>query len=566
MVGEGMQIFSVLFLTYFLCAVGNPCERKCGVDLQPMTCHHKFTLHATTINCDHCQRKNRTAQCLNQKCDFASKLALSVNGKTPGPTIQVCLGDRIIVDVENRLPSSFETSIHWHGILQKGTPYYDGVSRVTQCPLTTGTSFSYSFVADNPGTHFYHADSVTQHADGIYGAIIVNEAGKRARENVILLGTRNDALVSGAYGALHGALVGQNKPVAKLILNGKANNENVDEFEAKLSETLFSFVNVAAYDCPFEIAMESHSFKVVNAQGSEILPVFAEKIVIYPGGRYDVEIYQIGEKCEKCVLKVSGLHKCSQLEQIKTVIRPVGDQNIATNEIKAKSLSANCSKDPSNLCNAQLEGVNPPDITFTPDLTFFLTFGHMRVPKVSNEDVEFRFVLNDIEYYPTFLDSSDEDGTLIPHINTVSFRPPSTPILSQYEDREPSFECESWANLSPAPASRPKSTCKGPPHYCECTHYIRVAVNATVKLVFRHESDSSNKNPGTFHLHGHKMYTANWRSSSDDMENTNKRPVAKDTIVVPPSGEISAFFKANNPGKQNKNKSKHFIGKTLLTI
>jgi L-ascorbate oxidase len=73
----------------------------------------------------------------------------------------VCKGDRVVVDVENQLPGSFETSIHWHGQLQRGTPFSDGVSKVTQCPVTQGFSFRYSFVADQPGTHLYYAHSGT---------------------------------------------------------------------------------------------------------------------------------------------------------------------------------------------------------------------------------------------------------------------------------------------------------------------------------------------------------------------------------------------------------------------
>lgn len=38
---------------------------------------------------------------------------------------------------------------------------------------------------------------------------------------ILLLGTRNSALFSGAYGALHGALMGLQRPVAKLVVNGQ---------------------------------------------------------------------------------------------------------------------------------------------------------------------------------------------------------------------------------------------------------------------------------------------------------------------------------------------------------
>ena len=52
----------------------------------------------------------------------------------------MCQGDEIVVDIENDLGSE-TTSIHWHGLHQKATPYMDGVPYLTQCPILPGTSF-----------------------------------------------------------------------------------------------------------------------------------------------------------------------------------------------------------------------------------------------------------------------------------------------------------------------------------------------------------------------------------------------------------------------------------------
>lgn len=60
------------------------------------------------------------------------------------------------MDVENRLPGE-STTIHWHGQLQLGTPYMDGVPNVNQCPILAGNIFRYRFKAGNPGTHFWHS-------------------------------------------------------------------------------------------------------------------------------------------------------------------------------------------------------------------------------------------------------------------------------------------------------------------------------------------------------------------------------------------------------------------------
>lgn len=77
---------------------------------------------------------------------------------TPGPPIQACVNDIIIVEVHNNVLNQ-DMSIHWHGVDQKGTPYMDGTPMITQCPIGYGQTFKYAFVASSPGTFFYHADS-----------------------------------------------------------------------------------------------------------------------------------------------------------------------------------------------------------------------------------------------------------------------------------------------------------------------------------------------------------------------------------------------------------------------
>lgn len=70
--------------------------------------------------------------------------------------MQVCAGDEIVVEVENRMTSQ-STAIHWHGIDQKRFPYMDGVPYVTQWPIGPYTVFKYRFIADDPGTYFWHS-------------------------------------------------------------------------------------------------------------------------------------------------------------------------------------------------------------------------------------------------------------------------------------------------------------------------------------------------------------------------------------------------------------------------
>lgn len=89
------------------------------------------TPNATNTVWSHCQ-------CV--LADGVERGILTVNRMIPGPSIQVCENDRVVIDVENHM-EGMELTIHWHGIWQRGTQYYDGVPFVTQCPIQQGNTF-----------------------------------------------------------------------------------------------------------------------------------------------------------------------------------------------------------------------------------------------------------------------------------------------------------------------------------------------------------------------------------------------------------------------------------------
>lgn len=46
------------------------------------------------------------------------RVIMTVNQQLPGPVINVCKGDRIIVEVTNHMPGQ-GLSMHWHGLRQQ---------------------------------------------------------------------------------------------------------------------------------------------------------------------------------------------------------------------------------------------------------------------------------------------------------------------------------------------------------------------------------------------------------------------------------------------------------------
>ncbi|CAI2177189.1 14738_t:CDS:10 [Funneliformis geosporum] len=108
---------------------------------------------------------------VNLAPDGFTRIMSTINGQYPGPTIEVNKGDRIVMNIRNELEDP--TSIHAHGIFQKGTPWFDGVPGQTQCEIPSDYEFTYNFtVPDQVGTYWYHSHDLMQYVDGIVGALI----------------------------------------------------------------------------------------------------------------------------------------------------------------------------------------------------------------------------------------------------------------------------------------------------------------------------------------------------------------------------------------------------------
>ena len=107
--------------------------------------------------------------------DGVNKSVILINGQFPGPTIEANWGDTIQVKVHNQITGPEEgTALHWHGILQRATPWFDGVPSVQQCPIPPGKSLTYQFKADLYGTTWYHSHYSAQYAGGLFGPLIIH--------------------------------------------------------------------------------------------------------------------------------------------------------------------------------------------------------------------------------------------------------------------------------------------------------------------------------------------------------------------------------------------------------
>ena len=99
---------------------------------------------------------------------------IAYNGQIPGPTIQVNVGDRVRIVVENHLDEI--TSWHPHGVRQHPNEA-DGVGFITQDPIPPGGTWSVEFTVNEASVGMYHGHDMGIHQvpNGLVGAFLVGE-------------------------------------------------------------------------------------------------------------------------------------------------------------------------------------------------------------------------------------------------------------------------------------------------------------------------------------------------------------------------------------------------------
>ena len=96
----------------------------------------------------------------------------TLNGTSPGPVLEVQVGDVVEVRLHN---ASVEggVALHWHGVDVPNAE--DGVAGVTQDAVRPGESYTYRWVAPHVGTFWYHSHQLSheQVEGGLFGGIVV---------------------------------------------------------------------------------------------------------------------------------------------------------------------------------------------------------------------------------------------------------------------------------------------------------------------------------------------------------------------------------------------------------
>ncbi len=416
----------------------------------------------------------------------------SINGVLPGPTIRVNEDDEVSVTICNNL--SEPTSIHWHGMHQRGTWFMDGVAMITQAPIPPGACYTYRFKAHPAGTHWYHSHMGVQDGDGVFGPLIVEEKENPYKndydyDRVIMI---NDwfhipseqilaNLKKGAYmrmdmGAMDMPDVGD-VPFESALINGKGrfepdSNSPLETFEVGPNDRVrFRLIN-ASSTYAFRFAIDGHNLSVIATDGALTQPHTVDNLVLDVGETYDVIV--------------------------------TADQPVSNYWVRAKTLEMD--KDHEALAILRYKGASPEEPKTKAQWGVALSLGDLK------------------PYFPRKVDSPTNNqiivlsGSMMPYqwfANGKAFDLPKKPLT---EDRNP-------------PVTQ-----------------LRIKQGEIVRAVINNPS----KMDHPFHLHGHYFHVLGVSApgsgdyNGQSLNETN--PILKDTLSIPRKGWAVVQWKADNPG------------------
>lgn len=219
-------------------------------------------------------------------CPGRSVSALTYNNRTPGPDIRVQEGDRVQVTVQNQMKIS--TSLYFHGMILPQS--VNGLPRKGGGLVGPGESYTFEFIASNPGTYWYHPQvtHAEQLSRGLCGVMVVEP------RSVPKTWERDYVLVLGQWTVGDKRVDATGKPISAktyplFLANGKS-APAIPPLEVRRGERIrLRVVNAAQQSCP--LMMTGHRFEVVAANGSESTEphTVRDTVTIQPGERMDLE-------------------------------------------------------------------------------------------------------------------------------------------------------------------------------------------------------------------------------------------------------------------------------------
>ncbi|XP_076653957.1 uncharacterized protein LOC143359705 [Halictus rubicundus] len=572
-------LFAVLLINFNLShgagnesyATAEECKRECIPGGERKICYYKFHIEFYITDGPACYYPGMEKECA--MADGFQKTILPINRMIPGPLIEVCLGDLVVVDVQNAAPGT-EVTMHWHGIFQNGYQYYDGVPYVTQCPIPSSSTFRYQFEVDNSGTHFYHSHVSTYMLDGQTGPLIVKNPVDPHKqlyddERIVHL---NDWMHELSLERIPGRF--RTNPLGQapdnILINGIGNwtDPSTRNTTGRLAvihvqpglRYRMRIINAFSTVCLAEISFHGHRCTVIAQDGEDVWPKTVDRLVTSSGERVDC-IINANKTVDSYWIHVRGLGECENTAVHQLAILQYDGAPSIPSESPPQYADAapgviyngldtskcNTTDDSQAVCVNQLKSLNANSglLQVYPDVQHVLDFWFFNYTQYGD-----RLLFKSNSDYPGFFDAND-NSQLISMFNNITYETPASPLISDFR----SYQTVCKPNQL--------STCNEP---CTCTQVIPVPYRAVVELMI-YDSNQLEGLHHPFHLHGYtfQVFGLGTLKTTGNIteaeigevlndhtrrlkEGLYKNPPSKDTVKIPQGGFAIIRFRADNPG------------------
>ncbi|KAH7309200.1 extracellular dihydrogeodin oxidase/laccase-like protein [Stachybotrys elegans] len=320
--------------------------------------------------------------------DGIEKHMMVVNNQFPGPLIEAEWGDVIEVHVHNALDDQ-GTAIHWHGLPQTETPWYDGVPSVSQCPIAPGETFTYRFRAEVYGTTWWHAHYSAQYMDGVWGPLIIHgpkyadydiDMGPILLSDHVHLEYQDYILpiynIPPEFPPVHNNLINGKMPYNR-SLGGGCMSEGVSRFRFETGKThLLRLINTGG-SANQKFSIDNHELIVIANDFVPIEPYTTDVVTLGTGQRSDVLVVANGDPTDAVWMRsdldvtcIGGGVISHQPNATAAVYYPEADTGNLPNTEKSEWEYNGCINDPLSKTVPLFSKVPPqPDITMSVNIT-----------------------------------------------------------------------------------------------------------------------------------------------------------------------------------------------------
>ncbi len=247
------------------------------------------------------------------------------NGKAkiPGPKLEVDEGDTVnLTLVNDKDPTNTQYNnggdghtIHLHGLDLPSPVDGDPMTAPGGESVKQGKSFTYHFVAKEPGTYWYHChEEAAEHIQmGMYGAFVIHPKGEsnRAYHGSPTFNKEYTFVLSDLDSASHDLdqkHLYENGPDVNwtnyhpnyFLMNGKGWPDTMMDPTTSVNATVGQTVLVRLINTGYAVhSMHTHGFhfQVIGTDGRKLdSPYYKDTLLVAPGERYDVmlKLNQVG--------------------------------------------------------------------------------------------------------------------------------------------------------------------------------------------------------------------------------------------------------------------------------